>query len=155
MGWLRNLPRKPWSVAVPYQSQGNVAPLYPDLLFFRTTSGGIVVDLLDPHLTALDDAAPKTQGLARYADEHGALFRRIELIQVKDKQVQRLDLTKPAVREKVKAVNTNDHLRHLLRLFDVGLRYPLLQSFVRVLGVVDPLEHLGNRHSWLKYGGAS
>jgi len=116
MGWLRNLPRKPWSLAVPYQSQGNVAPLYPDLLFFRTTSGGIVVDLLDPHLTALDDAAPKAQGLAHYADEHGALFGRIELIQVKDKQGQRLDLTKPEVREKVKAVNTNDHLRHLYDL---------------------------------------
>lgn len=116
MGWLRNLPRKPWSLAVPYQSQGNVAPLYPDLLFFRKISGGIVVDLLDPHLTALDDAAPKAQGLAHYADEHGALFGRIELIQVKDKQVQRLDLTKPAAREKVKAVNTNDHLRHLYDL---------------------------------------
>jgi type III restriction enzyme len=116
MGWLRNLPRKPWSLTVPYQSHGNVAPLYPDLLFFRKASGGIVVDLLDPHLTALDDAAPKAQGLARYADEHGALFGRIELIQVKDKQVQRLDLTKPAVREKVKAVITNDHLRHLYDL---------------------------------------
>lgn len=115
-GWLRNLPRKPWSLTVPYQLQGNVAPLYPDLLFFRKTKGGVVVDLLDPHLTALDDAAPKAQGLARYADEHGALFGRIELIQVKDKQVQRLNLTKPEVRDKVKAVNTTDHLRHLYDL---------------------------------------
>ena len=113
---LRNLPRKPWSLTVPYQSHGNVAPLYPDLFLFRTASGGVVVDLLDPHLTALDDAAPKAHRLARYADEHGALFGRIELIQVKDKQVQRLDLTKPAVRDKVKAVNTNDHLRHLYDL---------------------------------------
>lgn len=116
LGWVRNLPRKPWSLAVPYQSQGNFAPLYPDLLSFRRTSGGIVVDLLDPHLTALDDAAPKAQGLAHYADQHGALFGRIELIQVKDKHLQRLDLTKLEVREKVKAVNTNDHLRHLYDL---------------------------------------
>ena len=116
MAWLRNLPRKPWSLTVPYPTQGAYAPFYPDLVVFRNSGQGVVVDLLDPHLTALDDAAPKAQGLAQYADKHGALFGRIELIRVKAGRVDRLDLTKPAVRERVISVTSNEHLRQLYDL---------------------------------------
>lgn len=60
VAWLRNLPRKPWALTILYESSVNeIAPLFPDLLFFRRVGDGLVVDLLDPHLTAFDDAAPK------------------------------------------------------------------------------------------------
>ncbi len=32
VGWLRNLDRKPWSLEIPYESGGEVRPMFPDLL---------------------------------------------------------------------------------------------------------------------------
>lgn len=117
IGWLRNLPRKPWSLTIPYETgQGDYTPVYPDLLVFRKAGKGIVIDLLDPHLTDFDDAVPKARGLAAYADKHGGFFDRIEVIQIGKQRIDRLDLTKADVRNKVKSVSTNEHLRQLYDL---------------------------------------
>ena len=116
-GWLRNVPRKPWALTVPYEvAQGDYTPVFPDLIVFRKAGNGVVADLLDPHLTEFDDAVPKARGLAAYAEKHGQLFGRIELIQIEKQRIDRLDLTDPDVRNKVKAVASNEHLRQLYEL---------------------------------------
>ena len=117
VAWLRNLPRKPWSLTVPYRdSQGQVKPLYPDIIVFRHADGVPAIDLLDPHLDHLDDAALKARGLAEYARDHGAVFRSIQLLRMDKDKLQRLELANDTVRQKVLAVTSNEHLRHLYQV---------------------------------------
>ncbi len=112
--WLRNPPRKQWSLRVPYKSGGQWSGMFPDLLVFRwKEDGGIVVDILDPHTHSLADAADKAKGLAEYADKHFNLFGRIELIRQVGGTLQRVDLRKKNVRDDVKAVSGKDHLEAL------------------------------------------
>ena len=80
VGWLRNLDRKPWSLEVPYMSGGEVRPMFPDLVIVRQVEGGYAIDILEPHRPDLDDNFEKAVGLARFAERHGALFGRIQLI---------------------------------------------------------------------------
>jgi type III restriction enzyme len=116
VGWLRNIPRRPWALCVPYVLGGEDKPLYPDLIVFRRVKGEIIADLLDPHDSGLPDAVEKAVGLARFAEKHGMNFGRIELITINaKKQIQRLDLTKPSVRDKVKKVTSREHLDQLFK----------------------------------------
>lgn len=112
-GWLRNPPRKSWSLCIPYTLGGVRRPLYPDFVFVRSTPGGLVADLLDPHRIDLEDAPAKAAGLAEYADKHWPEFDRIELIVVEGDEVRRLDLTDEQTRNRVKSVQTHAHLRQL------------------------------------------
>jgi type III restriction enzyme len=59
LGWLRNQPRKSWSLLVPYEWQGNDEAMYPDFLFFRQDGEQIVVDILDPHWARTKTAPPR------------------------------------------------------------------------------------------------
>lgn len=113
VGWLRNTDRKPWSLCVPYESAGEWRALYPDFLVVRKEGKGLVADILDPHLLVLEDAPGKAAGLAKFADKHAGAFGRIELIIIDGDKIKRLDLTDEAIREKVRAVITNVHLRQL------------------------------------------
>lgn len=115
-GWLRNPDRKPWSLTIPYEFLGETRALYPDFLVFRLVGSTLKIDLLDPHLVSLEDAPAKAAGLARYAAKHGAAFGRIELIIVEDEQVRRLDLKNEAIRDRVRAVTSSQHLRDLFGL---------------------------------------
>lgn len=111
VAWLRNPPRKQWSLRVPYKSGGEWSGMFPDLLVFRRRKGGgLVVDILDPHTHSLADAADKARGLAEYADKHFNLFGRIELIRRVSGELQRVDLRREDVRDDVKAVSGKDHL---------------------------------------------
>lgn len=103
IAWLRNPPRKPWSVTIPYSQGGEDHPQYPDFLVLRRTrKGDIVVDLLEPHMTDLADASAKAYGLAKYADRHADKFGRIEFIIVdEDDNVVSLDLNDERWRKKV------------------------------------------------------
>lgn len=102
VGWLRNPPRKPWSLTIPYWREGEEHPQYPDFLVLRRDrKGNMVVDLLEPHMTDLADAAPKAFGLAQYADAHADAFGRIEFIVVDGDDVMRLDLADERWRQKV------------------------------------------------------
>jgi type III restriction enzyme len=112
LGWLRNIPKKPWALCVPYGA-GHPRPMYPDLLVFRKEGAKIKVDILDPHDDARADAAEKAVGLANFARKHGAAFGRIELIRVSGGQMQRLRLHQEAVRDKVLRVTSLDHLSEL------------------------------------------
>jgi type III restriction enzyme len=69
--------------------------------------------LLDPHLLSLEDAPAKAAGLAEYADKHWLEFGRIELIIVEGDEIKRLDLTDGPTRNRVRGVQTHEHLRQL------------------------------------------
>lgn len=71
------------------------------------------MDVLEPHSLNQDDSAAKAKGLADFALRHGDEFGRIELIiKEKDKLVH-LDVNDGKVRDKVRAVSNNEHLRQL------------------------------------------
>jgi type III restriction enzyme len=112
--WLRNIDRKQWALAVPYELNGETKTLYPAFLVVREDhSGELVVDILDPHSISLEDAPAKAAGVARYADKHANDFGRIELIIVQGGQLRRIDLSDEVLRAKVRAVQTHAHLRQL------------------------------------------
>jgi type III restriction enzyme len=113
VGWLRNAARKNWALKVPYTYGGEDHPMYPDFLFFRRHGSGIVVDILEPHSLSYDDSAAKAKGLADFALRHGDLFGRIELIFKKGNDLVRLDVNRVDLRDKVRAVSSNEHLRQL------------------------------------------
>lgn len=111
-GWLRNTPKKPWALCVPY-GQGEPRAMYPDLLVFRREGGKVRVDILDPHDDSRADAAEKAAGLARFAQKHGSAFGRIEMIRVVKGRIERLRLHESTVRDKVAKVTTLKHLQDL------------------------------------------
>jgi type III restriction enzyme len=113
--WVRNLDRKTWALMVPYEAAGEVKPLYPDFLFVRQVGDARVVDLLDPHDPNLGDAPAKAQGLARFAQQHGSAFGRIELIAEMGGRLRRLDLKDEEVRSQIFAAPTSPHLKALFR----------------------------------------
>ena len=118
LGWLRNIDRKTWSLAVPYRgADGLPAPFYPDFLFFRELDGEVVVDVLDPHLPTHTDAPRKAVGLASFADRHSHLFGRVELIIVVGGEIRRLDLKDERIRKRVVRV---DSAQHLVDLYESG-----------------------------------
>ncbi len=113
VGWLRNVPRKAWALKVPYTYNGEDRPMYPDFLVFRCQGEGVVVDILEPHSLSHDDSAAKAKGLADFALRHGDEFGRIELIVKEKGNLIRLDVNKSDVRDKVRTVSDNQHLRQL------------------------------------------
>ncbi|MGI8738955.1 MAG: DEAD/DEAH box helicase [Gammaproteobacteria bacterium] len=112
LGWLRNYPRKPWSIAYTYKNKGVDTPGYPDFVVFREQGEHIVVDLLEPHQGA--DALAKAHGLCRFAEQHGGQFGRIEFIRVEGNQIKRLDVNTGSVRSKVLATNVDGALDTLI-----------------------------------------
>lgn len=119
IGWLRNIPRKSWALAIPYEVYGDYQPLYPDLIVFRKEGNKLVVDLLDPHNSGLPDAVDKAKGLALYAKEHGLSFGRIELIGMVDGELRHMDLNKEHIRDQVVKADTKEYLDKLF--FDIGI----------------------------------
>ena len=71
------------------------------------------MDILDPHLTSLEDAPTKAAGLAAYAAKHAHQLGRIELIIIDGDKTKRLNLAEERIRDKVKTVRTQEHLRAL------------------------------------------
>ena len=118
--WLRNVDRKRWSLAIPYEVNGSVVPMYPDIVVVRADAHGYVFDILEPHDPSRKDNCPKAVGLARFADKHDAQFGRIQLIRRKKgidghEHFYRLDLAKLSIRNKVRGINNNQELD---RIFD-------------------------------------
>lgn len=111
--WLRNTERKEWALAVPYQFDGRWQLTYPDLLIFRRTGSGVLVDILEPHAPSYDDSWAKAVGLAQYAQKHGAHFGRIEMIVADGTNWRRLNVNDPETRANVLKVQTNQQLRSL------------------------------------------
>ncbi|MBK5940280.1 DEAD/DEAH box helicase [Halochromatium roseum] len=123
VGWLRNLDRKSWSLEIPYQTGGDIRPLFPDLVMVRqqTADDGkepsYLFDILEPHDPSRSDNFEKAIGLARFAEHHGHLFGRIQLLR-KDSNghFQRLEMNDSSICKQVLLVTSNPQLD---ALFDV------------------------------------
>lgn len=101
--WYRN-PGRPSqdSLGVAYENGDEVRIVRPDFLFFaESPAGAVVVDIVDPHGLQFADAMPKLQGLARYAETHPDVYRRIECVAESGGRLRRLDLTRAEVRKAV------------------------------------------------------
>lgn len=98
--WYRN-PDRPTqdSLGIAYMEADETKIVRPDFLFFVELPGGsIAVDIVDPHSFHLADALPKLQGLARYAQEHPNIYRRIEAVAEVGGKMRVLDLMREDVR---------------------------------------------------------
>lgn len=115
VGWLRNIDRKPWSLEIPYQTGGDVRPMFPDLVVIRQEGDALAVDILEPHDPSLGDNFEKAIGLAKFAELHGELFGRIQLIRKQsspaggDRYV-RLEINKTATIRKLLPITSNPQL---------------------------------------------
>lgn len=107
------MPRKDWSLCIPYTEGETIKSVYPDFIIFRKVKGKIVVDILDPHSSSYSDAIPKAKGLAKYAETHGAQFGRIELIHKVNGKIKRIDLKDEGTRKKILKANERAHLDRL------------------------------------------
>lgn len=118
VGWLRNVPRKDWSLQVPYESAGETKPMFPDFVVARKTPKGIVIDVLEPHNSSLKDSFEKAAGMAKFAVTHGHRFGRIEMVRQKTspaggKHFVHLDFNKEANRQALQGVSSNAQLDSL------------------------------------------
>lgn len=112
VGWLRFIPRREWSLCIPYGA-GEDKPLYPDMVILRREKGKLRVDLLDPHNPTLEDAWQKAVGLAKYAHKHANAYGRIEIVSIDKGHVRRLALQSGAIRERVMTITSNNALEIL------------------------------------------
>jgi type III restriction enzyme len=102
--WYRNPSRSSQdSLGIAYTGEDKqVKIVRPDFIFFATQSDGTVVaDIVDPHGTHLSDALPKLQGLAKYAETHPDVYRRIETVAKVGDKLRLLDLTAASVRQAI------------------------------------------------------
>jgi hypothetical protein len=107
--WYRN-PDRPSqdSLGVAYVEGDETSIVRPDFLFFcESADGSVVVDIVDPHGTHLADALPKLRGLARYAETHPGVYRRIESVAEAGGRLRVLDLTREDVRKAIAAAKDN------------------------------------------------
>ena len=107
--WYRN-PNRPSqdSLGVSYVEGDETSIVRPDFLFFcESANGSVVVDIVDPHGTHLADALPKLRGLARYAETHPGIYRRIESVAKVGGKLRVLDLTREDVRKAIAAAKDN------------------------------------------------
>ena len=116
--WLRNPPRKPWSLCIPYEKNGEQKPTYPDFIIIRRDGpSDYVIDILEPHDSTRTDNLGKAKGFAEYARQNPGVGR-IQLIRMgKDAsgkaRFKRLDMSRGAVRDKVSKAMSNDELDHI------------------------------------------
>lgn len=101
--WYRNPSRSSQeSLGIAYQGADTVKIVRPDFIFFSTLLGGkVVADIVDPHGTQFSDALPKLKGLAKYAETHPGLYRRIEAVALVGGKYKALDLTNEKVQAAV------------------------------------------------------
>jgi type III restriction enzyme len=112
IAWYRNPSRASQdSLGVLYEHGAELKIVRPDFIFFsQQDDGTIVADLVDPHGIQLSDALPKLKGLTRYAEQHGAHYRRIECIAEVDGTFRVLDLMDAATRQAVMTATSTAEL---------------------------------------------
>jgi type III restriction enzyme len=101
--WYRN-PQQPGqsSLGIPYLDGDQYKIVRPDFIFFFTPEGGTVVaDIVDPHGLYLNDALPKLQGLALFAETHSMSYRRIESVAEVKGKLRVLDLKREDARKAI------------------------------------------------------
>ncbi|MGQ0654166.1 MAG: hypothetical protein ACT4P4_18195 [Betaproteobacteria bacterium] len=90
------------SLGVAYEDGDDVKIVRPDFLFFAQSAvGTVVADIVDPHGLHFADAVQKLQGLARYAETHPRVYRRLESVAETGGRLRVLDLTRAEVRKAI------------------------------------------------------
>ncbi|WP_043358338.1 DEAD/DEAH box helicase [Belnapia sp. F-4-1] len=108
LAWYRNPARASQdSLGVTYEEGDELKIVRPDFIFFaRRPDGGVAVDIVDPHGIQFGDALPRMKGLARYAEKHPGIYRRIEVVAKIGSKFRTLDLTEASVRTAVLSAQT-------------------------------------------------
>ena len=109
--WYRN-PDRPSqdSLGIAYKGDDDTKIVRPDFIFLAEDDGEIVADIVDPHGFHLADALPKLKGLARYAETHSQIYRRIEAVADTGGNLRVLDLTRVEVRKAIKDATSAEAL---------------------------------------------
>lgn len=105
LAWYRNPPRQTAdSLGIAYRDEttGNWRSMHPDFVFFNEVDGQAKASIVDPHGHHLDDSLVKLQALARFAEDHGDSFHRIEALSKVGDVMKKLDLKNEDVREGIK-----------------------------------------------------
>ena len=110
--WLRNPPRKSWSLCIPYEQNAEKQSMYPDFLIIRKDEMGFVIDILEPHDGTRTDNLGKAKGFAEYARQNPGVGR-LQLIRLLNGRIKRLDMSRSAVRDRVSHAMSNDELDHI------------------------------------------
>ncbi|WP_327094650.1 DEAD/DEAH box helicase family protein [Nocardia vinacea] len=101
LAWYRNPPRQTAdSLGIAYRDEtsGNWRSMHPDFVFFHEVDGEAKASIVDPHGHHLDDSLVKLQALARFAEEHGHAFHRIEALSKVSDVMKMLNLKDEDVR---------------------------------------------------------
>lgn len=109
VGWYRNPSNATaHALQVPYKKDGQWSVLLPDFVFVtRNADGELDASIVDPHGHHLSDALPKLRGLAKYAEQYGDRFIRIEAVaENSKKELVTIDLLSPAARELVMSADS-------------------------------------------------
>jgi type III restriction enzyme len=104
VAWYRNPPRATTDAhRIAYATDdGGWASLQVDfLLVSKRADGSLGVSLIDPHGTQFADSRAKLVGLARFAEQFGDQFVRIESIAELDGTMRLLDIQQTAVRKAI------------------------------------------------------
>lgn len=114
--WLRNPPRKPWALCMPYEMNGQIRAMYPDFIIIRKDAAGYLIDILEPHDQTRTDNLPKAIGLAKYAARNPGAGR-IQLIHMNGGALRRLDLSRSQVRDRVLIASSDHDLNNVFEQF--------------------------------------
>ena len=116
--WLRNPPRKPWALCLPYEQNGQMHGMYPDFIVIRKDEEGYIVDILEPHDQSRTDNLPKAIGLAKYAAKNPGAGR-IQLIHLEGGLLKRIDLSRKATRDRVLTAASDYELNNIFRDYSI------------------------------------
>ena len=116
--WLRNPPRKPWALCIPYEQNGKMHGMYPDFIVIRKDENGYVIDILEPHDQSRTDNLPKAIGLAKYAAKETRAGR-IQLVHLEGGVLKRIDLAKKATRDRVLYAASDYELNNIFRDYSI------------------------------------
>ena len=116
--WLRNPPRKPWALCMPYEQNGQMHGMYPDFIVIRKDEDGYIIDILEPHDQSRTDNLPKAIGLAKYAAKNPGAGR-IQLIHLEGGELKRIDLSKKATRDRVLFAASDYELNNIFRDYSI------------------------------------
>ena len=83
--------------------------MHPDFIFFNEVGGEVRASIVDPHGHHLEDSLIKLQALARFAEELGSEFHRIEALARVGNQMRVLDLQQGHVRSGILASQATPH----------------------------------------------
>ena len=84
--------------------------MFPDMLIVRRTGDEFRFDILEPYDPSLADNLEKAKELAQFAEKHGDVYERIQLIRVTKGSVVRLGMNRSQVRDRIKLVTLNDQI---------------------------------------------